>query len=112
MRKIFLVLLMLSLATALAFAGGGKKDKALVGYVSDSHCAAKHSKDGGEGCVKKCVEGGAKLVFVPADGEVLTVANPEKLAGHEGHKVKISGKVNAESNTIEVNTVEMASAGQ
>ena len=37
-----------------------------TGWISDSMCGAKHAGTGAD-CVKKCIEGGMKPVFVDAE---------------------------------------------
>jgi len=74
--------------------------EAMYGWVSDSGCGAKHTKPGGEHCVKLCIRGGGsahpewkaqRMVLAgDADGKIWTVANPSGLAGLEGRHVSIS----------------------
>ncbi|HET8668010.1 MAG TPA: hypothetical protein VFM10_08525 [Terriglobales bacterium] len=73
------------------------------GWVSDSKCrGADHSA----ACVKKCLAAGNAMVFVDdADKSVLPIANPDSLAGHEGHHVKVQGTV--ENGKLNVSKVEM-----
>jgi hypothetical protein len=115
MRKLSLIVLALCVTAGMALAhdhaGKDKKDKSMTAWVADSHCAAKHAKPGGEKCVARCIEGGAKMVLVTPDGDsVLTVSDPEKLSGHLGKLVKVEGSVNQEEKTIEVASVEPAEA--
>jgi hypothetical protein len=73
-----------------------------TGYISDSKCGAAHA-DGSAGsiaCVKGCVKGGQKPVFV-VDGKVIKIANPDKVGeAHLGAKVKIGGELKGEELTI------------
>ena len=104
MRK--LLLICLALAVLFMFVGVTFAADATTvnGYVADSKCGAK-GKTNAE-CTKKCLEGGAKMVVVTDDDEkVLTVENPKKLAGHEGHHVAVTGKVTGDS--IHVDSVKM-----
>lgn len=98
MKKLSLVLaLTFSLFAVSAMAGEW------TGAISDSKCGAKHV-DGSEAsikCVQGCVKGGAKAVFVTADGKVLTIANPDKVMDHLGHKVTVTGDLEEETLTIE-----------
>ena len=76
------------------------------GYVSDSKCGAKGANAGAADCTKKCIKEGAKMVVVTdEDQKVLTVDNPKKLTGHEGHHVAVTGKVSGDS--IHVDSVKM-----
>jgi len=111
MKKLFAALLVTSLALFLA-AGVNASDKgkatSINGWVSETGCAAKHAGAGGEACVKKCIEKGAKMAFVnDADKSVLLVDNPDALAGHEGHHVTIEAHVDATAKSVHVEKVTM-----
>lgn len=103
MRKLLLICVALSVLfmfVGVTFAA----DATVNGYVADSKCGAK-GKTNAE-CTKKCIKEGAKMVVVTDDDEkVLTVDNPKKLAGHEGHHVAVTGKVTGDS--IHVDSVKM-----
>jgi len=110
MKKLFLVLLVMSLALFVVAAGASDKAKAtsINGWVSETGCATKHAAAGGEACVKKCIEKGAKMAFVfDADKSVWGVDNPEALAGHEGHHVTIAAHVDAKAKSVHVTSVTM-----
>jgi hypothetical protein len=109
MRK--LLLLLLSLAVMFMFIGVSfAADSTTVnGYVSDSKCGAK-GKTNAE-CTKKCLQSGAKMVVVTDKGDqILTVDNPDALAGHEGHHVAVTGTVTGDS--IHVDSVKMLKGGK
>ena len=110
MKKLFLVLLVMSLClfVVTAFAGDKGKATSINGWVSETGCATKHASAGGEACVKKCIEKGAKMAFVSdADKSVWVVENPDALAGHEGHHVTIEAHVDAKAKTVHVASVSM-----
>ena len=99
------LLILLSLAAA-------DQPLTLTGWVSDASCGARHTKPGGEDCVRKCIAGAVhlnpdwkpqKMVFV-TDGDQRTwiVENPEALQGHEGRHVEITGRVDAAKNSVRV----------
>ncbi len=105
MKKLFAVLTLLTVVTMFSgFALAGDEHKHAkkgewTGTVSDSMCAAKENHS--EGCTKGCVEKGASLVFVnDADKAVFKVSNTDKLKGHEGHQVKVTGTVDKDTLTI------------
>ena len=109
MKKLFAALLVMSLAL-LVTAGASAKDKptSINGWVSDSGCGVKHTKEGGAECIKKCMSMGQKLAFVSdADKSVWGVDNPDALAGHEGHHVTISAHVDKKANSVHVESVTM-----
>jgi len=82
-----------------------QKAGTVKGWISDSECAA-HG-------VKNCsnmehVAKGAKLVVVAEKGgKIYTVTNPEAVAEHQGHHVKVNGELDESAKTIAVAKVEM-----
>lgn len=75
-----------------------------TGAISESGCGAKHANGGAaaEKCVTGCVKKGAAPVFV-TDGKVVKIANGDKVMDHLGKKVKITGKL--EGDTVTVDTI-------
>jgi hypothetical protein len=58
--------------------------------------------------VKKCIDGGAKPVFVDdAKKEVYTIDDPDVVKDHYGHHVAVIGKVDEDGKTIHIATVSM-----
>jgi len=90
------LMLFTAFAAVSAFAGEW------TGYISDSKCGAAHS-DGSEksiACVKACVKGGQKPVFV-VDGKVIKIANPEMVKEDVlGKKVTAKGELAGETLTL------------
>lgn len=74
-----------------------------TGAISESGCGLKHASGGAEKCVTGCVKKGAAPVFV-ADGKVIKLSNAEKVMDHLGKKVKVTGKM--EGDTLTVETIE------
>lgn len=108
MKKLFAALLVMSFALFVVAAGASDKTTNINGWVSETMCGAKHAQAGGEACVKKCIENGAKMAFVSdADKSVWAVDNPDKLAGHEGHHVTIAAQVDKEKKSVHVESVTM-----
>jgi hypothetical protein len=85
---------------------------ALDGYVTDSKCGAMHGKDGPDvACVKKCIEGGAKPVFVDdKTGSVWAIADPDAVKGHYGHHITATGTADDEKKEIHITKVTMLAA--
>jgi hypothetical protein len=105
MKKLLLVLLALSVLFA-AVAVFAADMSTVNGYVSDSKCGAKGANDKHVACAKKCIAAGEKVVVVTdGDNKVLTVDNPDKLTGHEGHHVAVTGTVTGDM--IHVDSVKM-----
>ena len=104
--KLFVVVLALSTVPAMAADMSAAK---VSGYISDSMCGAKHNGSAPDAaCVKKCVGGGAKPVFVDdAKKEVYTIDDPDAVKGHEGHHVAVIGKVDDSAKTIHISKLSM-----
>ena len=100
--KLFLVVLALSTVPAMAATP-------INGYISESMCGAKHNGSApNEACVKKCISGGSKPVFVDdASKTVYTIDDPESVKGHEGHHVAVMGKVDDSAKTIHIAKLSM-----
>jgi len=106
MRKLLLILLVLCVTFMMVGVSFAADASTVNGYVSDSKCGAKGANAGAAECTKKCLQAGAKMVVVTdGDQKVLTVDNPDKLTGHEGHHVAVTGTVKGES--IHVDSVKM-----
>lgn len=106
MRKLLLILVVVCVAFMMVGISFAADASTVNGYVSDSKCGAKGANAGAAECTKKCLQAGAKMVVVTdGDQKVLTVDNPDKLTGHEGHHVAVTGTVKGES--IHVDSVKM-----
>jgi putative cell wall-binding protein len=106
MRKLLLILVVLCVAFMMVGVSFAADATTVNGYVSDSKCGAKGANAGAAECTKKCLQSGAKMVVVTdGDQKVLTVDNPDKLTGHEGHHVAVTGSVKGDS--IHVDSVKM-----
>lgn len=80
---------------------GWAASKSWTGTVSDEHCGAKHAKASAtaEGCVEKCVAGGAKYVLV-SKGKVYQVDDQDKFKGLGGKSVKVTGTLSGSTITV------------
>ena len=98
---------LLMLVAAMLVFGSLSWAKTITGTVSDSMCGAKHATASADAaaCVKKCEDGGAKLVVV-SDGKVYSTDEQDQLKGHEGEEVKVTGSVKGDS--IKISKVEAA----
>jgi hypothetical protein len=95
MKKILVaVIAMIALFSMSALAGEW------TGAISESGCGLKHAAGGAEKCVSGCVKKGAAPVFV-TDGKVIKIANADKVMDHLGKKVKVSGKLEGETLTVD-----------
>jgi hypothetical protein len=74
-----------------------------TGVISDEKCAkadASHAS-----CAERCIKGGGNAVLV-SDGKVVKIANQDKVKGHAGHKVTVTGTL--KDGAITVTDVKMA----
>jgi hypothetical protein len=107
MKKSILSVFVLALMCSVT-AWAADKATNIKGWVSDSKCGAAGAKAGHADCAKKCEAAGEKAVFVSdKDKSVWSVDNPDALAGHEGHHVKVNAHVDADKKSIHVNSVSM-----
>ena len=96
-------------ALVLAFSTVPALAADMNGYIGDSKCGAMHNSSApNAACVKKCIDGGAKPVFVDdAKKTVYTIDNPDDIKGHYGHHVDVVGQVNDSDKTIHIAKVTM-----
>jgi hypothetical protein len=100
------LLVLAVICSASAFAAD-QSTKPIDGWISDSSCGAKHVGSGAS-CVKKCIGGGAKPVFVDdAKKQVWSIDNPDAVTGHYGHHVAVVATANAEEKTVHIDKVTM-----
>jgi hypothetical protein len=104
--KLLVVVLALSTMPAMAADMSAAK---VNGYISDSKCGAMHNGSApSAACVKKCIDGGGKPVFVDdAKKEVYTIDDPDAVKDHYGHHVAVVGKVNDSDKSIHIASVSM-----
>ena len=104
MKKVLAVSLVMCFVfavTAWALDGMGKS-ATVNGWVVDDKCGVNGANAGAEGCTKKCLAAGAKMVIVTDDDQkVLMVENPEALKGHEGHHIAATGHVDGDKIHVE-----------
>ncbi len=101
MKKLLIAAGVASLSLVFAVAAGQ-----WTGHISDSKCGAAHSdhSEASIKCVRACVKAGEKPVFVTEDRKVVKIANPEKVMDYLGHQVKVTGKL--EGDTLTIDAVE------
>jgi hypothetical protein len=104
--KLFLAVLAFSTIPAMAADMSAAK---VSGYIADSKCGAMHNSGSpNAACVKKCIDAGAKPVFVDdAKKEVYTIDDPDTVKDHYGHHVSVVAKVDETDKTIHISKVAM-----
>ena len=82
-------------------------DTTSTGYISDSMCGAKHAGSGAA-CVKKCIEGGMKPVFVDSKKQVWSIDNPDAVKDFYGDKVTVKATEDATAKSLHIDSIEAA----
>jgi hypothetical protein len=101
-RMITLAAGVLAMSPLMAIAAGSTQ---ITGYISDSMCGAKHAGSGAE-CVKKCIEGGMKPVFVDdAKKEVWSIDNPDAVKKFYGDHVTVTATADASAKSVHIDAV-------
>jgi len=79
-----------------------------TGWISDSMCGAKHAGSGAM-CVKKCIEGGMKPVFVDSNKQVWSIDNPDAVkSSFYGAKVTVKASEDAAGKSMHIESIEAA----
>jgi hypothetical protein len=78
-----------------------------TGWISDDMCGAKHTGTGAD-CVKKCITGGMKPVFVDSKKQVWAIDNPESVKNFYGDKVTVNATENTSSKSVHIQSIEAA----
>jgi hypothetical protein len=105
-----LAILALAAMPMLSMADMGSKPTKLMGYISDSKCAAMHNSSAPDAaCVKKCIDSGAKPVFVDDKKKgVWSIDNPDAVASDYGKKVTVMATADQAAKTIHIDKVVSA----
>ncbi len=106
MKRISLIFAgILSLAAMAAQAADSTQ---INGWISDSRCAAKHAGSGSE-CVKKCIEGGEKPVFVDeTKKQVWKIDNPDAVKDFYGDHVTVTAIADEAQMSVHIDSVAPA----
>jgi hypothetical protein len=89
------------------------RERAITGFISDTHCGLKHDMDGMDEktCALHCtVQGGGKFTLADRAGKIVYNLDAEgqaKAREFAGQKVKVTGRVTGKS--IHVVKIEAAS---
>jgi len=88
-----LALISLALVSATAFAA---KPHIYKGWVGDSNCGVKSASAAHMACAVKCLNGGAKYIFVLDKDKktIYQIDNPTALKGNEGLLVQVTAELN------------------
>ena len=106
MKRVLAVLMVVFGITAIAAQAADSRK--LNGWISDSMCGAKHAGTGSE-CVKKCISGGEKPVFVDeAKKEVWTIDNPDAVKDFYGAHVTVKASADSAKKTVHIDSIAEA----
>jgi hypothetical protein len=110
MRTFFAFLLL----PAMVAVASDQQSVKMNGWISDSLCAQEHSGAAPNvACVKQCIEGGARPVFVDdAKKQVWKIDNPTMVTGHYGHHVAVTAFKDRSSKSFHINKLSMLSEPQ
>jgi len=78
-----------------------------TGWISDSMCGAKHAGSGAA-CVKKCIEGGMKPVFVDGKNQVWAIDNPDTVKNFYGDHVTVTATEDASAKSMHIDSIAAA----
>ena len=109
MRKLLSFAAAATLLAALPLLAAGTAGT-WTGFVTDTHCGTKGAtKDHTADCVQKCMKGGSKAqIWNEADGKIYNLDSFDKVKTLVGKKVTIKGSLDADKNTITVDSAEKA----
>ena len=105
MKRVSILVVAAFALTALA-AKAADSSK-ISGWISDSMCGAKHAGSGAE-CVKKCISGGMKPVFVDQSKNVWTIDNPDAVKDFYGDKVTVTAETDNTAKSVHIDAIEAA----
>jgi len=89
-----------------AMTAGAANTSKIKGWISDSMCGAKHAGSGAS-CVRKCIEGGMKPVFVDeAKKAVWTIDNPDAVKDFYGDHVTVTATSDEASKSVHIDSIE------
>jgi hypothetical protein len=102
-RSLFVMVAVFALSASAVMAADSSK---ITGYISDSMCGAKHMGTGAE-CVKKCIEGGMKPVFVSEkDKAVWAIDNPDAVKDFYGDHVRVTAKADESAKSVHIEAIK------
>ena len=111
MRKLiaFAALFVMAGVVTTVWAQAKAEDKTLEGELVDMWCFSKGGAkgDGHAACGEKCAKTGIPTGVVVDGKATVLVTNPEPLASSMGRTVRVTGKMNADTNVILPEKVEV-----
>ncbi len=107
MKKLLLVLVLLSIALAVFASDTKAKSVSMTGWLGDSACGAKKGPEHAA-CAKSCVKRGEKVTLIDdSEGKIYKIENQTAVTSMAGEHVKVDGSLLADG-TLHVEKVEAA----
>ncbi len=104
-RTLFTLAAVFALTVTMAMAANSTTS---TGWISDSMCGAKHMGTGAD-CVKKCIKGGLKPVFVDTSKQVWSIDNPDAVTPNfYGAHVTVTATEDAAKKSMHVESIAAA----
>ncbi len=103
-RSVCLLMGLFALAVMMVQAADATKS---TGWISDSMCGAQHAGSGAA-CVKKCIQGGMKPVFVDGDKQVWAIDNPDAVKNFYGDHVTVTATEDATAKSMHIESIVAA----
>jgi hypothetical protein len=104
-RTLFTLAAVFAMAVTMAMAADSTTS---TGWISDSMCGAKHMGTGAD-CVKKCIAGGLKPVFVDPSKQVWSIDNPDAVTPNfYGAHVTVTATEDAANKSMHVDSIVAA----
>jgi hypothetical protein len=88
--------------------------RTFTGIVTDKMCGADHTRMNVKPdakCVRECVKAGSQWALVEG-GNVYVLSNAKAADAFAGQKVRVSGTLDAKTNTIQVDAITPAAVRQ
>jgi len=102
------ILSLAAVSAMLVLAVHAAESTKINGWISDSMCGARHAGTGAE-CVKKCIEGGMKPVFVDeAKKQVWSIDNPDAVKDYYGDHVTVTATADNEKKSVHIESIAEA----
>ena len=107
MKKLLVVLMSLFVFTGLSLA---QATTSTTTTQSTTKTTTKAHKAGAASKVTGTISQDGTSITDDADQKSWTISNPDKVKGHEGHKVIVTGKEDTANNSITVTSLKMQNA--
>lgn len=106
MKRVLAVVVAVFALTVLAARAADSTQ--INGWISDTRCGAKHVGTGAD-CVKGCIKGGEKPVFVDeGKKQVWSIDNPEAVKDFYGDRVTVTASADSDKMSVHIDSIAAA----